>query len=360
MRKTAFSILVCAYVAISAAGKSVWEKSGTDYESLTAQQKEIDLWKQITDNDKPYGWYSTLRQSTGLLAESMSPSLQWVGDTFEGSIFGVRDKFIHSVGNVALIEYTPVANNEGYTGIFASGADHGLIRLSCAKEPDTSKKTAKQAYDNFTPGFGLKFLRDGTHSGNLVAMFGVDGFESWNFFKEDFSNHIGGPTDFGLKIVAKKFATATPFIQQVGLSDIASFDKNGKKEASPHFPFQLVFEPTLKNNYPDDFETYFQDQLSAIPVGTLLYKVHAIANPGAEKVHIGDITMKTVLTSSYFGDRYLFFKHQDMQEDVKLRPEWKSHLPVGSSNIGCPVTFIKEGFNYFFKAILDTVFKGIF
>jgi len=43
-------------------------------------------------------------------------------------------------------------------------------------------------------------------------MYGVDGTESWNIFKMDFSNHIGAPNDFGLKILAKKFATATPFI----------------------------------------------------------------------------------------------------------------------------------------------------
>ena len=37
---------------------------------------------------------------------------------------------------------------------------------------------------------GLKFLRDGVDSANLVAMYSVDGQESWNFFKNDFSNHI--------------------------------------------------------------------------------------------------------------------------------------------------------------------------
>ena len=56
-------------------------------------------------------------------------------------------------------------------------------RLSLALEPDTSKL-------NTAPGMGLKFLRDGMDSANLVAMYSVDGQESWNFFKNDFSNHI--------------------------------------------------------------------------------------------------------------------------------------------------------------------------
>ena len=52
-------------------------------------------------------------------------------------------------------------------------------------EPDTG--TVRTA-----PGMGLKFLRDGMDSANLLAMFAVEGQESWNFFKNDFSNHIPG------------------------------------------------------------------------------------------------------------------------------------------------------------------------
>ena len=119
----------------------------------------------------------------------------------------------------------PTENNEGYTGIFASGADHGLIRLSAAKEPDMSAGTEpKDALERFTPGFGLKFLRDGVPSGNMVAMYSVDGAETWSFFRMDFSNHVPDPESLALKVLSKKFATATPFIQYVGLSDIARFD----------------------------------------------------------------------------------------------------------------------------------------
>lgn len=121
----------------------------------------------------------------------MSPSLQWVGDTFEDSfLLGPRKKLIHSVGSVAKVKFAPVENNEGYTGIF-EGADYGYLRLSLAKEPDTTKKTAAEAIENFAPGFGLKFLRDNRPSASMVAMYSVDGQDSWNFFKNDFSNHIG-------------------------------------------------------------------------------------------------------------------------------------------------------------------------
>jgi len=48
----------------------------------------------------------------------MSPTLQWVGDTFENGWTGVRNKYIHSDGNAATVKFTTVPNNEGYTGIF--------------------------------------------------------------------------------------------------------------------------------------------------------------------------------------------------------------------------------------------------
>ena len=69
----------------------------------------------------------------GLLVESMTPTLNFVGDTFEAGVFGPRAKYIHTVGNVAKVKYVPLANKEGYTGFFATGANYGIIRLSAAK-----------------------------------------------------------------------------------------------------------------------------------------------------------------------------------------------------------------------------------
>ena len=210
--------------------------------------------------------------------------------------------------------------------------------MSLAKEPNTKK----DPLGNFAPGFGLKFLRDNQPSASMVAMFSVDGQDSWNFFKNDFSNHISRTTDFGLNILAKKFATGTPFVQYCGLSDFAKFGQDGKEVSNLKFPFQLVFEPTLRNNYPDTYQKDFQEILGEIPSGTHIYKVHAIAEPGSERVHIGDLVMTSQFSKSYFGDRYLFFRHQDIREDIKLRPEWENHLEVASSGAGCPFAQMKK------------------
>ena len=95
-----------------------------------------------------------------------------------------------------------------------TGSQHVIIRMSLAKQPDPQQlQTA--------PGIGLKFLRDGVASGNMVAMFSVDGQQSWNFFKNNFTNHIPALTSPSLLPLGIKFATATRNVQQVGLSDMA-------------------------------------------------------------------------------------------------------------------------------------------
>ena len=94
--------------------------------------------------------------------------------------------------------------------------------MSLAGQPDPEiKKT--------TPGFGLKFLRDGMDSGNFVAMDSVEGQESWNYFMKNFSNHISNPSS-AMNPLAVKFATATKQIGQVGLSSHVSIPPLLKKE----------------------------------------------------------------------------------------------------------------------------------
>lgn len=120
-----------------------------------------------------------------------------------GSLYGTRSKYIHTEGVVASVKLTN-SGNHPFTGIF-KGADSGVIRMSFAAKPDPKVKTT-------TPGIGLKFLRSGIDSASLVAMYSVDGQESWNFFKNDFSNHIPAVTSKSLQPLAAKFATATDYI----------------------------------------------------------------------------------------------------------------------------------------------------
>ena len=79
------------------------------------------------------------------------------------------------------VKFNP-SSGSPYTGIF-KGADLGLIRLSSATEPTPDTKLG--------PGMGLKFLRDGVDSANLVSMYRVDGQPGdWNFFANSFETTI--------------------------------------------------------------------------------------------------------------------------------------------------------------------------
>lgn len=73
MRLLAVTLMISAFAAV-ATSKAAWEKSGSDYEKMKAAQKEEALWKDITSNQTPYGWYSAIRLGE-LFAESMLPSL---------------------------------------------------------------------------------------------------------------------------------------------------------------------------------------------------------------------------------------------------------------------------------------------
>lgn len=67
---------------------------------------------------------------------------------------------------------------------------------------------------------GLKFLRDGQDSANLVAMFGVNGTpDDWNFFSKDFYTHIAAAHGAALEALAYKFSSATSYIQEMAMSD---------------------------------------------------------------------------------------------------------------------------------------------
>ena len=75
------------------------------------------------------------------------------------------------------------------------------MRLSSAAQPTADGKQP------LTPGMGLKFLRNGIDSANLVSMNSVNGQQDdWNFFSQDFSTHIKAASGAALTAVAEKFS----------------------------------------------------------------------------------------------------------------------------------------------------------
>lgn len=292
------------------------------YQALGAKNKLNKLWLKISENKTPYGWYSQILLPS-LFLQDVTKSFTETSDTF----ITQRRKLIHSVGMVAKVALVPEGQiKTAYSGIF-KGAKNGLIRLSVAKEPDYSKKSAEGALGNFTPGFGIKFLRSKTASANLIAMFSVDGQSSWNFFKNDFSHNVPDAKDLQLKMLSLKFATAQEETGVIGLKPLAQFDEEGKEETEIKFPFKLVFKPAenLRNKFSDEYTLTFTDQLKQVEVGKTLYEVFAMEKPGDELVRIANIVLKSPLFCSEFGDKHLYFQHNYLEYDYKMHPEWKEH-----------------------------------
>ena len=292
------SIAIALIASIVNAGYTPVANS-PDYIAKSATEKMDILWEQITANTTPGDWHIP-----GLLFEGMNETMDSPGDEFPCGWTGCRNKDIHSLGNVAKVKF--VHSGQGnFTGMFGADADFGLMRLSTADgEPKASKK-------HIAPGMGLKFLRDGIDSANLVDMFSVDGQADWNFFANDWNTII--PTaSLALYPVAAKFYTATKYIQVSALSNMAQFDQQGNEVSDPVFPFRIRFEPTGEISFDSDVYENYRDQLATIPSGTNLFRLYGMDAPeelGGQEVYMGDLVTQSECTTSNYGDEHLFFRH---------------------------------------------------
>ena len=316
------------------------EVSSDEFLTLSAAEKNEIIFGNCLENTTPADWIPAL-EMVGLFLESMCPTIRAQGDELPMETIIThhvdRRKYIHTVGTVAQVEWQNLGGHP-YTGLF-EGASQGIVRLSLTLEPDTSKL-------NTAPGLGLKFLRDGMDSANLVAMYSVDGQESWNFFKNDFTNHIpaGG---IALLPVSLKFAEATMYIQEVALSDWAMYDEAGIPVSSAVFPYSLRFHPTGDIMFSDTYVRPHTEDLVTIPNGSTLYEVYAMDQPeelGGTEVHIADLVMVSDMITSSWGDQHLFFRHQDMMDDLEIHPEWKEFTESFGFGLksGCPVKRMVE------------------
>ena len=281
--------------------------------------------------------------------ESMNPTFKTPGDTMpKGSLWPhkLRRKYIHSVGVHGKVKFVSTGTHP-YTGIF-KGADHGIIRLSSAAEPVVGGQP-------LAPGMGLKFLRDGEDSANLVAMYSVNGTpDDWNFFSKDFFNHIGSASGAALNALAAKFATETRYVQEVGLSDMSQIDQTGLTESSSTFPFSLRFAPhkDVDSLFPTDLPgsdpMAYVSQLESVPANSRLYDVYATSKPtelGGTEALIGTLVLDGTMTRSKWGDENLLIRHQKMNDDEKIHEEWDPYLEKysflkkgseGQKGWGCP------------------------
>ena len=48
---------------------------------------------------------------------------------------------------------------------------------------------------------------------------------------------------------------------------------------------------------------------------------------GGTESKIAQIVTKSEMTTSNFGDEHLYFRHERMDDDLALRPEWTPYVP---------------------------------
>jgi len=168
----------------------------------------------------------------------------------------------------------------------------------------------------------------------MFCMFSLAGQDDFNFFKNNFTNHVphlSPDADTALKALRAKFATASHWPEMTGLSKVAQFAEDGTPEAKPVFPFvvKLVPSDTVHTRFPSQKTSQtLEQQLETLESGITIYHVYGQAEPTTEFELIGDIVSTSKFTGSKFGDVGLFFEHAVVENDLEYRPDWKKFLPA--------------------------------
>lgn len=94
----------------------------------------------------------------------------------------------------------------------------------------------------------------------------------------------------------------------------------------------------------------YLDDLTHVPANASIYDVYARDKPsqiGGQLKKIGTLQLSGKLQKSKFGDENLFIRHQYMDDDLKLRPEWKPY--TGSYKLGgkCPYEAMLQELNLY-------------
>lgn len=225
-----------------------------------------------------------------------------------------RRKLVHAFGAEARLQFVvdhTVAN--GYTGIFQSGADCVIGRLSLATKPTKTHSV---------PALALKFFIDGNHpSVNLQVMNSIDGQEGYNFFEKMFSNIIPPATSFATRLLAGFFERAAVRFGggdsdpgHLTVDHLAGVEVDGSKVTSPRAPYQLLFNPRpaasvhFKGATKEDD---FRAKLAVLPVGEVLYDVYALEKGETLEQGrlLGQLVLNSKIVASRYGDEKLYFQH---------------------------------------------------
>ena len=263
-----------------------------EYNALSSLCKLEVIWQNVLQDTRRERFYTGF-EFESLFSQDMNLTYDSVTDTMPVD----RLKKTHPVGTTSKIEWIPKPG-QPYTGIF-KGSKNAIMRIS-----DTTATTPAVA--KTAPGFGIKMLRDGMTSANILAMFAFDGQKSFNFFKNRWTTHLREFNNVCARnTIGKHLAEVTDHLGATSVMEVAEYDEFGNKEEEPHWPFQVEFEPYDVYGWGDEWENDFQDQLSVIPMNTVMFRILAFDEPpeldGKERL-IGWIVSRSDQIDSFWGD----------------------------------------------------------
>jgi hypothetical protein len=230
-------------------------------------------------------------------------------------------KLVHAWGAEARFRFVSSKSVRGYTGIYESGSDCVIGRLSMATKPtDTTT----------VPALALKFFISDHTSENLHIMNSTSGQKSHNFFEMPFSNIIPPPDSFAKRLMQKIFRNAAvafgakdPNPTHLTVEHLAKIQVDGTTVVTPKSPYQLIFKPTLAASAlmkDATIDSDFRTNLARYPVGQVMYDVYAVAEgESADDLPVsnivGHLIPTTKIVASSYGDEKLNFQHNMERKD---------------------------------------------
>ena len=273
--------------------------------------KQDLIWAEVK-GDPTIGGY----HAEQILTESIMTTFENQWDILPAG----RVKVVHGVGAICTFSIDIVLDSP-FTGIFKGGETKGFIRMGGATDFTSSITTG------MTPGVALKILRTGAPSANVVMTnsLGPIPNDNHNFFAVPVKSQIPDDMNAATQVLAQRFCQTGHCITKVGLSNMAYYDQDGTFHETPIFPFKLELVPAdvnFQESKPDIMED-FMAQFENIPIGTTVYYMKAYLSPDdTEGLILGNIVTTDQCVTSFYGDTRMFFKHQWIEDDIALKPEW--------------------------------------
>eukprot|EP00744_Colponema_vietnamica_P005106 GILI01007511.1.p1 GENE.GILI01007511.1~~GILI01007511.1.p1 ORF type:complete len:347 (-),score=100.82 GILI01007511.1:211-1251(-) len=297
-----------------------------NYQSFAALHKRDHLWKRILEDKSSEEWPSALA-----IFKMLFWDMRKVFDE-PSDVRPFAGRVAHVVGAYAKAKFVPRSGSK-YTGMYSSGAP-AILRLSTATEPSASGD------GSMIPAVAVKMFRDGDRSANYAAMYTFGPTDGHNFFKFPLCTH--GPRkggNIGLQILAWAFDKISKVSSTCGgTMQLANQTSTGAPvpREKIRVPFALILQPNPKlREAMEGFQGAAQmagisERVGAKFIGQSIYKVLAVTGPewpGKDSfVHIGDYVLESEITTSLWGDRYLFFQQQLFDEELELYPAWKEQV----------------------------------